>query len=77
MCDNTSAISVAKNTVFHKIMKHLKVRHHFLRDHVGKRDIKMRYIDIEMQLTDIFIKPLMLLALLFYRTKLMFIILMA
>jgi hypothetical protein len=77
MCDNTSAISVAKNTVFHKIMKYLEMRHHFLRDHVGKRDIKMRYIDIEMQLTDIFIKPLMLLALLFYRAKLVFIILMA
>jgi hypothetical protein len=58
MCDNTSVISVAKNPVFHKRMKYLKVRHHFLRDHVKKRDIKMRYIDTERQLTDIFIKPL-------------------
>jgi hypothetical protein len=58
MCDNTSAISVAKNSAFHKIMKHLEVRHHFLRDHMEKRDIKMRYIDTERQLTDIFIKPL-------------------
>jgi hypothetical protein len=39
-------------------MKHLEVRHHFLRDHVEKRDIKMRYIDTERQLADIFIKPL-------------------
>jgi hypothetical protein len=58
MCDNTSAIFVAKNPVFHKRMKHLKVRHDFLRDHVEKRDIEMRYIDIERQLADIFIKPL-------------------
>jgi hypothetical protein len=47
MCDNTSAISIAKNSVFHKRMKHLEVRRHFLRDHVEKRDIEMRNIDTE------------------------------
>jgi hypothetical protein len=47
ICDNTSVIYVAKNLVFHKRMKHFEVRHHFLRDHVEKRDIKIRYIDTE------------------------------
>jgi hypothetical protein len=58
MCDNTSVISVAKNPVFHKRMRHLGRRHHFLRDHVEKGDIEMRYIDTERQLADIFTKPL-------------------
>jgi hypothetical protein len=58
MCDNTSAISVAKNLVFHKRMRHLERIHHLLRDHVEKGDIKMRYIDTERQLADIFTKPL-------------------
>jgi hypothetical protein len=58
MCDNTSAISVAKNPIFHKKMRHVERRHHFLRDHVEKGDIEMRYIDIERQLADIFTKPL-------------------
>jgi hypothetical protein len=58
MCDNTSVISVAKNSVFHKRMRHLERRHHFLRDHVEKGDIKMRYIDTERQLADILTKPL-------------------
>jgi hypothetical protein len=58
MCDNTSAISIAKNPVFHKRMIQLERRHHFLRDHVEKGDIEMRYIDIERQLADIFTKPL-------------------
>jgi hypothetical protein len=58
MCDNTNAISIVKNTVFHKRMRHLERRHHFLRDHVEKGDIEMRYIDIERQLADIFTKPL-------------------
>jgi hypothetical protein len=58
MCDNTNAISIVKNTVFHKRMRHLERRHHFLRDHVEKGDIEMRYIDIERQLAGIFTKPL-------------------
>jgi hypothetical protein len=58
MCDNTSAISVAKNPVFHKKMRHVERRHHFLRDHVEKGVIEMRYIDTERQLADIFTKPL-------------------
>jgi hypothetical protein len=58
MYDNTSVISVAKNPVFHKIMRHVERRHHFLRDHIEKGDIDMRYIDTERQLADIFTKPL-------------------
>jgi hypothetical protein len=58
MCDNTSAISVAKNSVFYKKMRHVERRHHFLRDHVEKGDIEMRYIDTERQLIDIFTIPL-------------------
>jgi hypothetical protein len=58
MCDNTSAIFIAKNLVFHKRMRHLERRHHFLRDHVEKGDIEIRYINTDRQLADIFIKPL-------------------
>jgi hypothetical protein len=58
ICDNTSAISIAKNLMFHKRMRHLERRYHFMRDHVEKGDIEMRYIDIERQLTDILTKPL-------------------
>jgi hypothetical protein len=58
MCDNTSDISVARNSVFHKKMRHVEWRHHFLRDHVEKEDIEMGYIDTERQLADIFIKRL-------------------
>jgi hypothetical protein len=58
MCDNTSVISVVKNPVFRKRMRHPEGRHHFLRDHVKKGDIEMRYIDTMRQLADIFTKPL-------------------
>jgi hypothetical protein len=39
--------SYAITPVFDKRMRHLERRHHFLRDHVEKGDIGMRYIDTE------------------------------
>jgi hypothetical protein len=45
LCDNTSAISIAETPVFHKRMRHLERRHHFLRGYVEKGDIEMRSID--------------------------------
>jgi hypothetical protein len=58
MCDNTSDISVVKNLVFHKKMRHVERRHHLLRGHIENGDIEMSYIDTERQLADIFTKPL-------------------
>jgi hypothetical protein len=43
---------------FHGRAKHIKVRPHFLRDHVEKGDIEMKYIDTVRQMTDIFTKHL-------------------
>jgi hypothetical protein len=77
MCDNNSVISVAKNLVFHKKMRHIESRHHFLRYHVEKGDIEMRYIDTERQLADIFTKPLDSSRFADLREKLMFVIHMA
>jgi hypothetical protein len=57
MRDNTRAIFVDKNSVFHRRMRHIERRHHFLRDHVEKGDIELRNIDTERQLADIFTKP--------------------
>jgi hypothetical protein len=58
MCDSSSAICLAQNPVFHGREKHIKVRHHFLRDHVEKGDIEIKYIDIERQVADTLTKPL-------------------
>jgi hypothetical protein len=77
ICDNTSAISIAKNPVFNKGMRHLERRHHFLTDHVEKGDIEMRYIDTERQLTNIFTKPLDASRFADLRGELVFAILMA
>jgi hypothetical protein len=77
MCDNTTTVSVAKNLVFHNRMRHLERRHYFLRDHVEKGNIEMRYIDSKRQLADIFTKPLNAFRFTDLRGKLVFVILMS
>ena len=58
LCDNTNAINLYKNSVHHSRTKHIKVRHHFLRDHVAKNVIKLEFIPTKDQLADIFTIPL-------------------
>jgi hypothetical protein len=58
MCDSSNAICLSQNLVFYGRAKYIKVRHHFLRDHIEKGDIEMKYIDTERQLADIIIKPI-------------------
>ncbi|XP_033515298.1 secreted RxLR effector protein 161-like [Nicotiana tomentosiformis] len=42
LCDNTSALNMAKNPVQHKRTKHIDVQHHFLKDNVEKGLICMK-----------------------------------
>jgi hypothetical protein len=57
LCDNESAVKIATNPIQHKRTKHIDMRQHFLRDHVGKGDIVMECVRTDNQLEDIFTKP--------------------
>jgi hypothetical protein len=56
LCDNESAIRMAKNPVKHSRTKHIDIRHHFLRAHQQKGDIEVFHISTKNQLADIFTK---------------------
>jgi hypothetical protein len=49
---------MADNHVEHRHTKHIDIRHHFLRDHQQKGDIKVFYVSAENKLANIFTKPL-------------------
>jgi hypothetical protein len=57
-CDNTSAIALSKNHVFHKKSKHIDTRFHFIRELVNNGDITLQFCGSRDQLADIFTKPL-------------------
>ena len=56
--DNTSTINLSKNLIQHSRSKHIKIRYHFIREHVANDDIILEYVNTENQLADIFTKPL-------------------
>ena len=57
-CDSTSAINLSKNSVLHSRTKHIDVRHHFLKDHVEKKNVSLVHVDTKLQLADIFLQNL-------------------
>ena len=57
-CDNTNTINLTKNLIQHSRSKHIKIRYHFIREHVQNNDIILEYINTENQLADIFTEVL-------------------
>ena len=58
MMDNQSAIQVSKNPEHHGRMKHLDLRHYWLRDQVDFGVIAPEYIPTAEMIADIFTKSL-------------------
>ncbi|XP_026422988.1 uncharacterized protein LOC113318892 [Papaver somniferum] len=56
--DNTSAIFLASNLVFHVRAKHIEVQYHVVRDLVSAGFLKISHVASENQLADIFTKGL-------------------
>nr|GEU70222.1 copia protein [Tanacetum cinerariifolium] len=59
--DNESDVCVIKNPVYHSKTKHIKIRHHFIRDSYEKILIKMVKIHTDNMLQIFSLKPLMFL----------------
>jgi hypothetical protein len=58
LCDNESAMKIAKTPILHSRTKHINIRHNFLREKEANGDIALHIIRSEEQLVDIFTKPL-------------------
>ena len=56
--DNTSAICIANNLVFHERTKQIEVDCHFIREHVVSKDIALPYVSSNNQLADLLTKAM-------------------
>ncbi|KAI5343593.1 hypothetical protein L3X38_011469 [Prunus dulcis] len=57
-CDNTAAIAITKNPVFHQKTKHIDRRYHFIKDALQEGIINLIYCPTNEQLAVIFTKSL-------------------
>ena len=57
-CDNTGAIALAKESIFHKRTKHIKRRFNSIRDQVKEGDIEICKIHRDLNVADPLTKPL-------------------
>ena len=57
-CDNMSAISMAKNPVFHQRKRHINRKYYFIREALQEGVINVKFYRNEEQLADIFTKVL-------------------
>ncbi|CAM8958294.1 unnamed protein product [Rhodiola kirilowii] len=58
MCDNKSAIALAKNPVFHGRSKHIGIIYHYIRELVKDGEIELEFCKTDEQVADIFTKDL-------------------
>ena len=56
--DNTSTINISKNPVQHSQTKHIKIRHHFIRELVKDGTLTLEFIHTDDQKANLFTKPL-------------------
>lgn len=58
LCDNQSAICVARNQGYNPRTKHISIRYHFVREALDRGDISLDYVSTKQQPADGFTKPL-------------------
>jgi hypothetical protein len=56
MCDNTAAQSLAKNDVLSSKTKHIEIRHHFIRQQIRRKHVKLVHCSTKEQIADLFTK---------------------
>lgn len=57
-CDNESAVKIASNPTFHECKEHIDIDCHFIREKVEDKTIKLMPVHFELQIANMFTKPL-------------------
>ena len=57
-CDSKSSIAISCNPVHHSKTKHIRVRYHFIKEHVEEGTVEIHFVKTDYQLADLFTKAL-------------------
>ncbi|KAH9681326.1 retrovirus-related pol polyprotein from transposon RE1 [Citrus sinensis] len=69
-CDNQSAGELARNPILHSKSKHIELDVHYIRDKVLGKELEVRYIPTEEQVSDVLTKALSFPKFNYFRSKL-------
>ena len=69
-CDNQSCVKISENHMFHDRSKHIEIKYYYIRDRVQKGEVKLQYISINEQITNILTKPLSKVNFVYFRDNL-------
>ena len=56
-CDNQSAVKLAHNLVSHARTKHIELQHHFIKEKIDSKEIKLIYCNISDNVAHMLTKP--------------------
>ncbi|KHN38033.1 Copia protein, partial [Glycine soja] len=57
-CDNKSTINLASNPAHHEQSKHIDIDHHFIREYIQSKVVKLVHVKSQHQVVDVFTKAL-------------------
>ncbi|QRW15624.1 Gag-Pol polyprotein/retrotransposon [Rhizoctonia solani] len=58
LTNNQSSMALAKNPINHQCTKHIRIKHHFIREMIELKEVDLQYIPTNKQVADILTKPL-------------------
>jgi len=58
LCDNTAVIQFTEDPNFHRKIKHIKRRYHFVRDAIEIKEVVIKYIPTNKMIANPLTKPI-------------------